>query len=461
MHDTVPISRSAEEATSVVEHPRVGFIGRIGQLSQRTRSWSLVRNVAVLSMGTAAAQGFSVAAAPLLTRIYSASAIGQLALFINFVSVASVGVSLKYELGIVSAANESEAAQLTYASVLLSVPMSILSGIALYLAIRFSWLGFETVPIYATLLMVATLLLVGVFTAFRYWAVRQGHFSLISKTTVGQHAARALSQVGLGFIGGGAGGLMVGELLGRAAGVAEIVRDAGSKVRSLVVGISIRHLLCTLNNNRKLMVYSLPSTFIDTLVANLPVPFVVNLYGLEAGGHYALVQKVLAAPLGLIAASVADTFHNSLAVCARDNPRDMLRLFKRTSLWLFGIGLVPAVTIAVFGRSLFRAIFGNEWVTAGTLAAISTPWFIAQFVVSPLSRLVFVLRGQEAKLIYDAVILASMFAVVAISFHSHWSLFKTAWAFSLVNTIGYLVYYLVLLRILIKSIQRLECGIPR
>lgn len=424
------------------------------------QSWTFVRNAILLSIGTAAAQGVSVLAAPLLTRIYAAPAIGRLALFNSFISVASVSVSLKYELGIVSAANESEAAQLTYASMFLSLPVSILSGLVLYLAIRFSWLGFGALPTYATLLMVATLFLVGIFAALRYWAIRQGQFGLISKTTVGQHAARAFSQVGLGFIAGNSGGLLLGELIGRTAGVAQIFREAWPKVRCLLVGISIRNLLHTLNVNRKLMVYSLPSTFIDALVANLPVPLVVNLYGLEAGGYFALVQKVLAVPLALVATSVADTFHSSLAICARDNPNRMLTLFKRTSLWLFGIGLVPTLIIAVFGRSLFGVIFGNQWAIAGTLAALSAPWFITQFIVSPLSRLVFVLRGQEVKLIYDIVILASMLAAVAMSLHSHWSLFRTVWTFSLVNTFGYVVYYLILLRILFKSTPRQECGIP-
>ena len=435
--------------------------GTIGRLMLRTRSWSFARNAAVLSVGTAAAQGFSVLAAPLLTRIYPAPAIGQLALFTSFISVASVGISLKYELGVVSAATESEAAQLTYASALLSIPVSILSGVVLYLAIRFSWFGFGALPTYVTLLMVVTLFLIGVFTALRYWAIRQRHFRLISKTTVGQHAARALSQVGLGLIGGGSGGLMMGELIGRTTGVAQIFREAWPKVRNLLVGISIGDLLCTLNGNRKLMMYSLPSSLIDTLVANLPIPLVINLYGLEAGGYFALVQKVLAVPLGLIATSVADTFHSSLAICARDNPNHMLMLFKRTSLWLFVIGLMPALIVAVFGWSLFRVVFGHEWATAGTLAALSAPWFLAQFIVSPLSRVVFVLRGQEFKLIYDIVILASIFAVVAISSQSNWSLFKTVWAFSLVNTFAYVIYYLVLMWIISKSTPRLSFEVPR
>jgi lipopolysaccharide exporter len=451
MSKIAPISQSAvaPESTQVEEKTRLGSI-------DRPRPRSLALNAALLSIGTAAAQAFSVLAAPVITRLYLAPAIGQLALFTSFISVAAVSVSLKYELGIVSAVKDSEAAQLTYASVLLTLPVSILSGVVLYLAIRFSWFGFGALPTYAVPLMVAALSLIGVFTALRYWTIRQGGFGIISRTTIGQHAARAFSQVGFGLLGAGSGGLMGGELVGRVIGLAPIAREAWPKLRCLLVQVSIRDLLRTLNVNRNLVIYSLPSTFIDTLVTNLPIPIVINLYGLEAGGNFALVQKVLAVPFGLIAASAADTFHGSLAVYARESPNQMLPLFKRTSLWLFAIGLVPTVILALFGRSLFQVVFGSEWARAGMLAALSTPWFLTQFIVSPLSRLVFVLRGQELKLIYDVVILTSMIAVSELSFHRQFGLSKMIFLFSLANTLAYIIYYIVLMRIVATPTLHLE-----
>jgi lipopolysaccharide exporter len=417
-----------------------------------------VRNVAMLSIGTAAAQGFSVLAAPVLTRVCPAAAIGQLALFTSFASVAAVGVSLKYELGIVSAPNASDAARLTYASAILSVPVSITSGIALYAAIHYSWFGFDDLPTYSAFLMTAVLFLIGIFTALRYWTIRNERFSLISRTTVGQHAARALSQVCFGILYSGPGGLMTGELLGRAVGVLPLFRDAWPSVRKLSSGASIRDLLYTLRGHRKLVAYSLPSTFIDTLVANLPIPIIIKLYGLEDGAYFALVQKVLAVPLGLISASVADTFHSSFARCVRENPRQMRPLFSRTSFWLFAIGLVPSVILALFGRSIISVIFGIHWGVAGTLAALSAPWFLSQFVVSPLSRLVFVLHGQELKLIYDVVILTAMLVVTLFSMWRHFTLFETVWAFSLSNAIGYAIYYLVLMRIVSKEASLRDFG---
>lgn len=416
--------------------------------AQRLR---FVRNAAMLTIGTAAAQGFSILAAPVLTRVCPAATIGQLALFTSFMSVAIVGVSLKYELGIVSASSESEAAQLTYASAIVSVPVSIVSGLVLYGAIHYSWFGFDGLPAYAALLMVAALLLTGIFTALRYWALRNERFGLISRATVGQHAIRAVSQVGFGIVTSGAGGLMTGELLGRAVGVTPLFRYAWPNIRKLVDSTTIRDFLRTLQRHRKLVVYSLPSTFIDTLVANLPIPIIIRLYGLEDGGYFALVQKVLAVPLGLISASVADTFHSSLARCAREDPAQMRTLFIRTSIWLFAVGLIPALILAIFGRSIISIIFGSNWAIAGTLAALLTPWFITQFVVSPLSRLVFVLHGQKLKLIYDVVILIAMLLVTVVSMWRNLTLFETVWAFSLSNAFGYIVYYLLLIKIVSKN----------
>jgi O-antigen/teichoic acid export membrane protein len=247
---------------------------------------------------------------------------------------------------------------------------------------------------------------------------------------------------------------MMGELLGRAVGVLPLFRDAWPSVRKLSYGASIRDLLRTLNRHRKLVVYSLPSTFIDTLVANVPIPIIIKLYGLEDGAYFALVQKVLAVPLGLISASVADTFHSSLARCERESPSQMRALFYQTSFWLVAIGLIPSAVLALFGRPIIAVTFGSHWAVAGTLAALSTPWFLSQFVVSPLSRLVFVLHGQELKLIYDVVILAAMAVVTAFSIWRHFNLFETVWAFSLSNTIGYVIYYLVLMRIISKETSK-------
>jgi O-antigen/teichoic acid export membrane protein len=210
-------------------------------------------------------------------------------------------------------------------------------------------------------------------------------------------------------------------------------------------------LKTALRRHRQLPIYSLASSLIDTLAANLTIPLLIGLYGSDVGGLYSLVLKVLAVPLALIASSVADAFHSRLAICARETPDLLLPLFLRTAAGLFLLALFPSAILAIGGQTLFSVVFGRQWAVAGLLAAISTPWFLSQFVVSPLSRLVFVLRGQESKLIYDIVLLVSIFAAYEIARLQHLSIVQTVWAFTIVNTGAYILYFFVLLHIVRKS----------
>jgi lipopolysaccharide exporter len=430
-------------------------VALLNDIKLRGRRWHFAHYVATLGAGTAIGQCFSVALAPIITRLYTPADLGALGLFTTFLGVAAVGTSLKYELGVVSAADETEAGQLTWASVMFCLPMSLLAGGILYLLIQNKWFGFGALPKYAIALMVPTVLLAGLFAALRYWAIRQERFGLISRSTITQGATRSLSQAGLGILAIGASGLFWGELVGRALAVVSMLKQSLPGLRLYGIRAEPRQLACALKRNSKLPVYSLPSSLIDNIAAGAALPLLVQLYGTHAGGQFALVQKVCAVPLALISASVADAFHNRIALCARDTPERTRALFNRTSAVLLLMGLAPALALVFAGNCLFGFVFGNAWAAAGTLAAISAPWFLAQFVVSPLSRLVFVLHGQEAKLIYDVALLLGIFGTYEFALSRHLTLVRTVAALTIVNTLAYFLYYLVLLHIVSKSTPRL------
>jgi O-antigen/teichoic acid export membrane protein len=427
---------------------RVGFFLQAAQWAAR---WRFARNVATLSLGTALAQSLGIALAPVLTRLYSPADLGVLGLFMSFVTVAAVTTSLSYELGIVSAANQEKAVRLTWASMLLSAPVCALCGIVLYIVVHFQWLGYGVLPGYSIPLMIVTLLLIGVFSNLRYWEIRQEHFEIIARTTIVQQAIRSVSQVVLGLFGIGPAGLLFGEMIGRGAGVGSLFRDAWPALKSAAVRARRNEIVSALAENRNLAIYSLPSSLIDTLAANLPLPLLVQLYGTALGGQFALMQRVLAVPLVLIATSVADTFHSRLAVCAREKPGQIPGLFARTSAGMLLLGLGPALILFFAGDRLFALVFGKPWAIAGTLAGITAPLLLAQMIVNPLSRLVFVLRGQKSKLIYDLTLMTGILLVFGVAWHQKLTLVHTVWGITLVGIFCYIVYYLVLLRIVLRA----------
>src|SRR6185437_14546898 len=103
---------------------------------------SVLRNFSILSGGSAVAQGFSVAVAPLITRLYLPDTLGQLGLFTAFINVAVLVASLRYELAIVSARNDREAAQLTLSCLLFGLPISTAAALTFYLLVRNGILGY-------------------------------------------------------------------------------------------------------------------------------------------------------------------------------------------------------------------------------------------------------------------------------------------------------------------------------
>ena len=136
-----------------------------------------------------------------------------------------------------------------------------------------------------------------------------------------------------------------------------------------------------------------------------------------------------------------------MALYACNDPKRLLRFFHNSTMGLVAIGIIPAVAIAIFGQPIFMFVFGAQWKLSGAIAAIVAPWFLSSFVVSPLSRLVYVLHGQRLKLIYDVVVLGGNLGVFAVADRNGWPLLHMVVAMSVMNTASRIIYYLVLLRI--------------
>jgi lipopolysaccharide exporter len=449
MLQTSPSSLS--EPSVVGQQPAAGL-----SKAHRNR-WGFLRNVALLIGGTALAQGVSILLSPVITRQYTPANLGYFALFTTFINFFLVGTSLKYELGIVSADSEREAAQLGFLSLLFCLPMSLLAGGLLWILMHYALLGFGGLPPFTPLLIMPAIAAGGAFVALRYWFIRQERFGYISHNLVMQHGARALTQVGLGTLGPHATGLFVGEIAGRFTGLGRMLRTFWPSFKPYLRDSTLAEYRSILGKHRKLLVYSLGSSYLDTLAANLALPLLIQAYGSSAGGQFALVQRVLAVPLALISSSVADAFHSRMALHAREASSRMVPFFHRTTLLLLLAAGAPSILLLIAGPRLFGLVFGTPWTTAGTLAVICIPWFLTQFVVSPLSRLVFVLSGQESKLVYDIFVVLGVVAIFVIGRHLGMSSYHAVLALSVVNAVGYAVYYFILLRIVV-AYSRAHCS---
>jgi len=419
----------------------------------RLRGNAFIRNVSILSGGSALGHLFTLAAAPLLSRLYGPEDFGLLGLFASFLSITSVAVALRYEVSIVSGRDQAEAAYLTLASFLFAVPTSILAGGLLWLLNHFAVLGYGSLPWHAPWLMACAIFFVGVFTALRYWCLREERFAQVSQGIVVQSAARAVLQTVLGVFKLHASGLLLGETAGRCMGMSRMFRGAWPVLRGYCAGVRWTDFTQALWRHRKFPLYSLPSSFLDALGMSLSLPLLVRLYGAAVGGYYSLVWRAVAVPSVVVTVAIADTFHSRLAACARETPAEIMGLFKRTSLSLLLLGSVPAFILWFWGQPLFRFVFGPQWAFSGTIAAIVAPWYLSEFIVTPVSRVVLVLSGQELKLVWDVLSVASLLAVFFAAQWRGMGSLTTIRVLTVVNTSLRVIYYLILVRIIVRFKQ--------
>lgn len=425
------------------------FVGRFASALTRDR---FAQNVAILGGGTALAQALLILASPILTRVYSPRDMGLMGLYVAYVGFATVAVSLRYDTAIVSATDRNEAAHLVFVSLAFLLPSSLVFAGVFYGMVRFATLGFGQLPAYTMFFVIPFVLFTGAFGALRYWFIREESLQNVSTALVTQNGARSLLQVIFGGLGMGWIGLVGGDLLGRSVGMGGMLRSAWPEVTKEVFPIRARKIVQVLTAYRRFPIYSLPSALIDALALSIPLPLIANLYGTDSAGHFSLVLRVLSLPLALVGTSVADSFHGRLAAHVREEPGNISGFFYRTARGLFLVGVGPAILLVMFGEPLFRLVFGQGWATAGRLASAIAPWTLTQLIVSPLSRAVYVLQGQELKLAYDLVSLSLTMSSIYIGHARGFSLFQTILWLSVMNIIANGLYFVLLRRIVVSRI---------
>lgn len=370
----------------------------------------------VLAGGAAVAQLINVVGTPILTRIFLPSDMGLLGVFVSFVAVAAVTLSLRYELAVVSATTAPEAARLLAVATLLVPIMAMLGSAVLWILVSASVGPFGALPLSAVVVAYVALLGIGAFGALRYWAVRRGDFGLVSRLSVAQSVVRLCAQAGLGALGSGTAGLLVGEAVGRTVGLVSAVRRCFRPVRTYLARAPLRRALATARHHWRYPALSTPSSVLDALAAALPALLIAAYFGIGFAGLFVLAQRVLYLPAAVVGSAAADVFHARLSRTAAQSG-NLTRPILRTSGALLSVGLILSVVVIGAGEAAFSVAFGGPWSQAGVIAAALLPGTVAQLAVSPVSRAVFVLSGQRYKLMYDAAILA---AIVTTLTTSHW-----------------------------------------
>jgi O-antigen/teichoic acid export membrane protein len=152
----------------------------------------------------------------------------------------------------------------------------------------------------------------------------------------------------------------------------------------------------------------LPGAVLHIACFQLPAFLLASFYGAGVTGFYLLQDRVLGAPLAVVAQGVASVFYVNAAKLAASNPERLKKEYFLTMRNLSFAALLPTVILVAAGPWLFKVIFGAEWERAGEFARIMAVPMFLRFIGGPLYRCLSILKAQKWILICDGIGCAAM-----------------------------------------------------
>jgi len=405
-----------------------------------------LRSILTLSSGTAASQVILIMVTPILTRFYMPKDFGVFAVFAASLSIMVVVSALRYELAIPLPRNRRSARQLVVLALLINSlgALFVLVVVALFREDIAKLVKTPALASYLWLLPVGVIS-AGTYKIFNFWAVRNKNYKDIAHTKLTQSIANVSVQLTAAFVGLGALGLIVGQLVGQTAGALRLSR--GVELRSIfkMPRTFILRTKVLVKQYKNFPKYDVPASAFNTMSAQLPNILLATLFSPVVAGHYLLVMRVLAMPTSLVGQAVGQVFYGNCreALISGSLGRDT----KHIALILFSLIMLPAILIFFWGSDLFPLIFGNHWQVAGTYAKWMILGSAAQFVYAPISMVLMSTNGQRLNLCINIFLLLGKVVGVLFGYHLDRPL-VTIIIFSIT---GMLIYGFSVLLILLRA----------
>ncbi|UOD28490.1 oligosaccharide flippase family protein [Massilia violaceinigra] len=367
------------------------------------------RNVMTVLGGALGAQALPLLAAPLITRLCTPAEVGAFSVWLGMVAVAAIGATLRLEAAMIL--DHDRASQRTCFSVVAySASITAVLMTAAAVLARLSGLPFAAQLSWPALLTlgVATFMTAWMQTTLAY-ATSHNAFGKAARARVWSAGSIAAAQVGLLALGMGGVALVAGQLVGLAVGLLAATLLLAPPL-AWPGWLPHARQRAYLRRHDKFWRFSLPSNLLNVMVSQLPLLMIGARHGAMAAGLFALTQRVLGAPIALLASSVLEVFKRQSVhdFQTQGNCRDAYR-YTFKALVLLGIG--PSLVLLLFSPDLFAFAFGENWRAAGELAQILAPLYFLNFIASPLSYVFFVAGKQKLDLLWQVALFVMTLSV--------------------------------------------------
>jgi len=398
------------------------------------------KNVLTLLTGTTIAQAIPIAISPILTRIYTPSDFGIVALFMAIVATFGSVANGRYELAIMLPKKEEDAINLFALTLIITTILSlILFIIILFFDKKIAlWLGNEDIKFWLYFVPI-TVFFVGLFNSLNEYNTRIKEYKDIAKSKVIKSIVLASVQLGVGFIKQGVTGLISGQILAQMFANLKLLKNIISN-KALIEKISLNSIKAQAKRYIKFPKYSLGGVVAGSLSIHFIEILISSFFSVATLGFYALVQKILGLPMSLIGGSIGQVFYQE-ATQEKHQSGKAIIIYKKTFKKLLILSVLFFGFLYFSVEEIFTFVFGQEWYIAGVYAKIIIPLFFIRFIYVGLSMTYDLFDGLRTELIWQICYFLGLMTLIYICKDSPFEHFLNL--FAIYGSVMYLISLLV------------------
>lgn len=251
-----------------------------------------LKNISVLLSGSVFAQLILLAATPVLTRIYSPSDFGILAIFIALVSIIGIIANGRYEIAITQAESEDDSLALVVLAIIFSVFIAVLSFVLVIIfeSKILDYFSGNDIKRWLYLLPLSVLLM-GFFQSFNYWNNRQKKYTNISIAKINQSLSNVGANLTLYKVQIPGYGLLMGFIFGQIILAISLIYKTKLSLhkfrvkKEAIKKVALRYI--------KFPLYSMPGALFNSLALQLPVLFIARIYDSTSVGFFHFIIRII------------------------------------------------------------------------------------------------------------------------------------------------------------------------
>lgn len=415
-----------------------------------------IRSIAVLVGGTSTAHAITALVMPILTRLYTPESFTVAAAFSSILAIVAAVSCLRFDMAIPLPEDTVEAVNLLGLSTLSALGAAALTAVVLLALPEGAFAALDQPQLVAHLwLMPFAVLIAGLYLALQMWYVRVKAFGVVARSRIAQSGLAAGGQIGVGLNGGGAIGLIIGQIINYGAASITLGLRFLLRERPLWRQISRAGMASAFRVYHRFPRYSVWEALANAASINLPILIIVASASGPEAGYLALAIFVLQAPMAVIGNAAGQVFVSGAAEAKREGKLDEYTLTSLAAL--LKTITPPLVAIAIVAPAAFGFVFGSGWERSGALATWMVPWFLMQFLASPISTALHVLGRQRTAMALQVAGLALRVGAVMLA-----GLIWPSWlseSYALSGFVFYFAYLVVVMRAVGLSAARLVPGL--